>query len=316
MSKTPLRPFSTCMMVLLTALAAQSVEAKRIYQYRDAQGILHFTDRKPEEAGLAIKETKVDADPQKLVELIVNQVGDEHIVTVINRLGGPTQVTLSFVEATNVAADPPLPVDLVLGAYENRQAVRLHSIDPTQAGGFKLTHMALPGPPSRLERSEFAYGFPFSDRSRILLGQGFNGSFSHTDSQSKYAVDLGADEGTPVLAARGGVVMMVEQDFEGSGLDRNKFADRANSVRILHDDGTMGVYAHLAFESVLVAPGHRVNPGQTIGRAGSTGFSTGPHLHFVIQVNNGRDLVSIPFDFAGGMPPLAAGAPHSAAPAN
>lgn len=316
MSHTELHPCTSWLVALVLTLTGGAVDAKRIYQYRDANGILHFTDRRPEETGLAIKETTVDADPQKLVELIINQVGNEHVVTVINRLGGPTQVTLSFVEATNVAADPPLPVDLVLGAYENRQAVRLQSIDPTQAGGFKLTHMALPGPPSSLQRSEFAYRFPFSDKSRVLLGQGFNGSFSHTDSQSKYAVDLGADEGTPVLAARGGVVMMVEQDFEGSGLDRNKFADRANSVRILHDDGTMGVYAHLAFESVLVAPGHRVNPGQTIGRAGSTGFSTGPHLHFVVQVNTGRDLVSIPFDFDGGMPPLAAGAPHSAAPAN
>lgn len=279
-----------------------AVSAKRIYQYRDANGNLHFTDRKPDEAGVAVKETRVDADPQKLVEMILNEAGFEHVVTLINRSAGPTTVSLSFSEQKNIVSNPPLPFDAVLGAFENREVARIAGDQAGQPAGFSLAYRAVPGAPSRLERSDYPYQFPFANPDQVVLGQGFNGSFSHNDPQSRYAVDLGVDEGTPVRAARGGVVMLVEQDFEGSGLDRNKYADRANSVRILHDDGSMGVYAHLEFESVMVAAGNRVNPGQVLGRAGSTGFSTGPHLHFAIQVNNGADLVSIPFAFQNGMP--------------
>lgn len=308
--ETPLLPRLLACLVL-SGLVAPAVEAKRIYQYRDANGVLHFTDRNPgDTAGLEVKETKVDVDPQKLVELLVTESGNDHVVSLINRSAGPTLVALSLSQSDNIRSDPPLPFDVVLGAHENRMVARLSIDQPGRSGGFQLSYRALPGAPSALTHSDHPYRFPFADRTRTILGQGFNGGFSHHDAQSRYAVDLGVDEGTPVLAARGGTVMLVERDFEGAGLDRDKYADRANSVRILHDDGTMAVYAHLAFESVLVAPGNRVNPGQPIARAGSTGFSTGPHLHFAIQVNDGNDLVSIPFDFIGGMPPLAAGAPQ------
>src|SRR5690606_10053096 len=128
---------------------------------------------------------------------------------------------------------------------------------------------------------------------------GFAGSFSHTDPQSLHAIDINVPEGTPVLAARGGMVMHVEDDFEGAGLDREKFAGRANHVRVLHADGSMAVYAHLQPETVRVREGQRVSVGQVLGASGNTGYSTGPHLHFAVQVNRGMELVSIPFRLAG-----------------
>ena len=129
--------------------------------------------------------------------------------------------------------------------------------------------------------------------------QGYGGAFSHSDPQNLYAVDFSADIGTPVLAARGGTVMQVESDFDKAGLNLEKYGGRANFVRILHDDGTMGLYAHLQESGVLVRVGQHVQAGQQIGLSGNTGFTTGPHLHFAVQVNRGMRLESIPFRMRG-----------------
>ena len=134
---------------------------------------------------------------------------------------------------------------------------------------------------------------------KTRIDQGYGGSFSHADPQNKYALDFAADEGTPVVAAREGVVMQVESDFDKAGLNREKYGGRANFVRIVHDDGTMALYAHLKTEGVLVRVGQRVRAGQRIGLSGNTGFTTGPHLHFAIQVNRGMRLQSLPFRLQG-----------------
>ena len=68
-------------------------------------------------------------------------------------------------------------------------------------------------------------------------------------------------------------------------------------MRILHDDGTMGVYLHLMRGSVMAQVGQRAELGSLIARSGNTGNSTGAHLHFVVQRNVGLALESIPFDF-------------------
>ncbi|NOQ16288.1 MAG: peptidoglycan DD-metalloendopeptidase family protein, partial [Methyloprofundus sp.] len=121
--------------------------------------------------------------------------------------------------------------------------------------------------------------------------------FSHTGEQSKYAVDFAMPEGSEVHAARAGVVMSLENDFFKGGVDKQAYIARANSVRVLHDDGSIAVYAHLQVERAQVYEGMRVKAGQLIAFSGSTGFSTGPHLHFAVQVNKGMRLVAVPFKF-------------------
>ena len=59
------------------------------------------------------------------------------------------------------------------------------------------------------------------------------------------------------------------------------------------------LYAHLDANGVFVRPGQRVRRGQRLGLSGNTGFSTGPHLHFVIQANRGMRLESLPFRMFG-----------------
>jgi murein DD-endopeptidase MepM/ murein hydrolase activator NlpD len=89
------------------------------------------------------------------------------------------------------------------------------------------------------------------------------------------------------------------RDFDKAGLDMEKYGGRANYVRILHPDGSMGLYAHLEEGGVLVRVGQQVRAGQPIGLSGNTGFTTGPHLHFAVQVNRGMRLESIPFRMSG-----------------
>ena len=61
----------------------------------------------------------------------------------------------------------------------------------------------------------------------------------------------------------------------------------------------MALYAHLQPDGVYVRPGDTVSLGQVIGRTGNTGYSSGPHLHFAVQVNAGLALASIPFRMVG-----------------
>ena len=88
------------------------------------------------------------------------------------------------------------------------------------------------------------------------------------------------------------MVVSVENHQSGRGNNPS-----GNYVRILHDDGTMGVYLHLMRQSVTVQVGQRAELGSLIARSGNTGNSTGAHLHFVVQRNIGLALESIPFDF-------------------
>ena len=83
-------------------------------------------------------------------------------------------------------------------------------------------------------------------------------------------LDLGETSGTPVFAADTGVAHLVRSD-RGYG----------NHILLVHGNGYATLYAHLS--SFGVTEGQVVRRGEMIGQVGSTGFSTGPHLHFEIR---------------------------------
>ena len=85
-------------------------------------------------------------------------------------------------------------------------------------------------------------------------------------------IDLGVPSGTPVSAVFSGVVVAAGNVGDGYG----------KKVIVLHDNGTRTLYAHL--QQLLLPPGQRVEAGEIIGLSGSTGNSTGPHLHLEVQV--------------------------------
>ena len=86
-------------------------------------------------------------------------------------------------------------------------------------------------------------------------------------------VDLSAPQGTPIYAAKSGKVTTTSFQAGGAGY----------YVSINHGDGFSSIYMHMTH--YIVKPGDYVNAGQVIGYVGSTGGSTGPHLHFGISYN-------------------------------
>ncbi len=94
-----------------------------------------------------------------------------------------------------------------------------------------------------------------------------------------YAIDFEMPVGTPLVAARGGIIVAVRDTF-GDGNDRDL---EENYVMVQHADGTVARYIHLTQRGVLVALGDSVHQGQRIARSGNTGQTGGPHLHFDVQ---------------------------------
>jgi len=85
-------------------------------------------------------------------------------------------------------------------------------------------------------------------------------------------IDIANEMGTPVTAAADGTVV-----------NSNWFGGYGNMVEIDHGNGIVTIYGHNSQN--LVTPGQQVKKGQLIARMGSTGYSTGPHLHYEIRVN-------------------------------
>ncbi len=236
------------------------------------------------------------ASAQTAIATLRIEPGDgDYLAWADNRLAGPIEVILRPGAGNTVPSDPPLPARASVEALGSTLVARLRPASG-RSGSLRLSLQAVPGSSNARPR-DIEYLPPLQGQARI--DQGFGGSFSHDDEQNRHALDFAADIGTPVFAARAGTVMQVEAGFRASGLASGDARGRANFIRLLHDDGSMALYAHLSVDGVQVRIGQQIQAGQRIGLSGNTGFSTGPHLHFAVQVNRSMQLVSIPFRMRG-----------------
>ncbi len=113
-----------------------------------------------------------------------------------------------------------------------------------------------PAPSSRTITSEYGYRIhPIQGTKKLHTG-----------------MDIGAKSGSNVIASAGGTVIM-SQYYGGYG----------NCIIIDHGGGVSTLYAHMS--KLIAKNGQKVNAGDVIGLVGSTGNSTGPHLHFEVRIN-------------------------------
>lgn len=277
---------------MLALLAATTAQASQVYRWTDAQGRAHYADRIEGAAAADADRIVLPAGPTVVARLRVEPDAQGAQAWVDNLLAGPIEVML-HADGGAVASDPPLPARGTVPALSGGLLARLGQGTP------RLRVTAVPGTPNARPR-DVEYAWPLQT-ANVRIQQAWGGAFSHGDEENRHAVDFAVPSGTAVLAARDGVVMQAEAGFpEASpGEDEDELVARANFIRILHDDGTMALYAHLQTGGVLVRLGQHVRRGQVIGLSGNTGRSTAPHLHFVVQANRGMRLASVPFRMFG-----------------
>ncbi len=286
-------------------MASASSLGVTLHAITDESGVVSYSDRPgPGAKPMLLNEPMTEMmESEVRLNAIVFQGGVSFSAR--NELHVPVQVELRLDNLVNAqGGNAPRIVRRVLPP----RTTQLLSVLRGQPGlllNYRSTLLQAMGDPAKRPQG-FRYAFPWRG-GPFRVTQGPNGRVSHFGPKGRYAMDIAMPEGTPIIAAREGVVVKVENSQSGRGTHPS-----GNFVRILHPDGTMGVYLHLMRGSVVVAEGQRVLQGQALAKSGNTGNSTGPHLHFVVQRNVGLALESIPYQFdrpIGGMPDFTAGNP-------
>jgi murein DD-endopeptidase MepM/ murein hydrolase activator NlpD len=289
----------------LLIAAAPAAPAQRLFKYQDANGTWVFTDRQPDTEQRYEAQTIERSFEQPEVRLFERTGSSGDIALVAqNTFYAPIQLAFRLTQMENVAASTPRDGFKVLPPRSETQLLVMRRAQPNVEMRINYDFQFLPGEPGAEHRPEQPYRLPYALASSVRVSQAYPDTITHGDQSATQAIDFVMPIGTNVFAAREGVVIEVASDFFENGTNMNADGPRANVVRVLHSDGTMSVYGHLNWNSIRVKPGQRVARGEYLADSGNTGFSTGPHLHFVVQRNKGGALESVPVEFVGvgGMP--------------
>ena len=288
-----------CFALLAAVTAAMPARAQTMYRYKDANGVWVYTDRKPAEEQ-EFQQEQIERRFEK-PEVTLFQRSDPGGVMLIAKSTyfGPVQIAFRVHPIENVSAKTHRSGLTVLPPRSETEVVFVGKSVEQVDLRFDSEFQFIPGQPGAEHRPEQPYRLPYALSSAVRVSQAYPVVKTHGDPASQYAVDFVMPVGTDVFAARDGVVIEVASDFFESGTDYEVDGPRANVVRILHADGTMALYVHLNWNTIRVVPGQRVRRGEYLADSGNTGFTTGPHLHFVVQRNEGGALVAVPLEFAG-----------------
>ena len=279
---------------LIALLLTGAVSAQALYKYRGPDGEWIFTDREPAaEVDVEVRNLPVNASGGTVSLTRHTADGRAHLLA-NNTLHTPVQLVL--LPPSGDGRPTGKPLEWLLPPLSQTELQSFDVAEPAAAP--EPRYIWLPGDPASRHEPDAPYRAPYPAAVSHPVSQAWPDMRTHTTSDSFHAIDIAMPIGSNVHAARGGIVIQVASTNYRSSDTLDGEGSSANLVRILHDDGTFAIYAHLNWNSIRVRPGQRVARGEYIADSGNTGFSSGPHLHFVVVRNAGMRIVSVPVEFA------------------
>jgi murein DD-endopeptidase MepM/ murein hydrolase activator NlpD len=283
---------SAAVMLAMSGVAAVPALAQSVYRYKDAQGQWVYTDRPP-----------ASRRPPETLTLSASVASPRILV---EPRSGANGITLVAINECRCAVEFGIKTRGSDGSEHAGRAVVAPRSEqvlievpaPPGTGEIRFDYGYVIGDPASIHTPPGPYRAPFALAQSYTVTQALPDQVTHQDAGSRHAIDIAMPVGSAVHAAREGVVINVAHRFFRGGTTQ-EVRDEANFVQVLHDDGTTAVYAHLQLDTVRVRPGQRVQRGEYIANSGNTGYSSGPHLHFVVLRNAGLRSESVPVTFAG-----------------
>ena len=279
--------------------------AQDLYKYQDKDGNWIYADKPPDDGRSAEKSElkRTISDGPIIVDVSDRFDNDNVLLTARNDYFAPVEIRLEIVESRDLELPPEShPMTWVLPPRSETHLLQLYLLEGATQPLLEYRYRYMPGDPRATHSPSRPYRVPFAVSSNHQISQAYPDARTHTTPDSQHAVDIVMPVGTDIFAAREGTVIEIATTNFRSGLNVVEDGPAANVIRILHDDGTIGVYAHLNTNTIRVKPGDYVERGQYIADSGNTGFSSGPHLHFAVVHNVGLSLRSVPVEFQGSGP--------------
>ncbi|MCR5544370.1 MAG: peptidoglycan DD-metalloendopeptidase family protein [Eubacterium sp.] len=224
-----------------------------------------------EESLVQIEDLKTEAEGEKAA-LQVMQNGKQEALAEYNAEISDTEYDIAQLEKLEAEQDAQI------AAIEKQAAARRAAAEQAAAaaaaaaasGSASATNATPVTVPPSYGGGQFTWPLP----GYYSMGSGFGPRVAPTAGASTFhkGVDIGCPQGTPIVSAADGVVSYAGY-FGGGG----------NAIIVDHGGGLSTVYMHMS--AFAVGAGTNVSAGTVIGYAGSTGVSTGPHLHFAVRVN-------------------------------
>lgn len=288
---------ATCSVILFATSAA----AQTMYKYRGADGEWIYTDRKPAEEQ-QVETRPLNSSRKSDVKFDVTHAIDGREVTIVasNPYYIAVEIALDIERIEGISyPHPDQSMTWVVPPLSQQVLLDLDILETATTPSLQYRFTYLAGDPAAQHAPGGPYRVPYALGVEHRVTQAYPEVTTHSTPDSYYAVDIEMPIGTDIVAARAGVVFDIAgNNFEG-GTDPAEHGHKANVVRILHDDGSYAIYAHLNWNSIRVKPGDVVERGQYIADSGNTGYSSGPHLHFAVVRNSGMKIQSLPITFAG-----------------